>query len=106
MAYAPGDALPAANPTATLLSVESEVQTYSGHDMCASPARDYSYDPLYLHSVVLTGLDPGSPYTYQIAHGRPVAFRASPPTGPRHSFTFIVYGDMGESEDRAAKSPG
>ncbi len=32
------------------------MRTYSAADMCASPARDYKYDPNFLHDVVLSGL--------------------------------------------------
>eukprot|EP00887_Chlorella_sp_A99_P004312 scaffold15.g4312.t1 len=104
VAYAPGDAV---EGTAGLVTADSgQVDTYSHADMCASPARDFSYQPLYLHSVVMTGLAPGQAYVYKIPHGRALAFRAPPKLGPRHAFTFLVYGDMGESEHREAKSPG
>lgn len=36
----------------------------------------------------------------------PIEFRAAVPTGPTHRFRFLVFGDMGESEHREAKSPG
>lgn len=42
----------------------------------------------------------------QIEGGAPVEFRAAVPTGPTHRFRFLVFGDMGESEHREAKSPG
>jgi hypothetical protein len=51
--------------------------------------------------------DAGELYTYDIGgYGQPRTFRAPPATGPDAAFTFVVYGDMGESEHRAAKSPG
>ena len=80
--------------------------TYSSADMCSAPARRFRFGPTYLHTAVLTGLAPGGLHFYQIEGGRPVEFRAAVPTGPTHRFRFLVYGDMGESEHRAAKSPG
>lgn len=104
MAYSPAEGnRGAAAPAA---SNDGEVQTYGAADMCASPARDYEYEPLFLHSVVMTGLDPGHSYAYTLPHREPIVFRAMPKTGPRHSFSFVVYGDMGESQHREAKSPG
>jgi len=51
--------------------------------------------------------DAGELYTYDIGgYGPSRTFRAPPSTGPDAAFTFVVYGDMGESEHRAAKSPG
>lgn len=79
---------------------------YSADDTCASPARDYGWGTTHLHSAVLTGLAPGERYFYQIEGGPPVEFAAPVPAGPSHHFRFLVFGDMGESEHREAKSPG
>ncbi|GAB4817121.1 hypothetical protein N2152v2_004167 [Parachlorella kessleri] len=81
---------------------------YDNSDFCASPARDYEFDrPKYLHHVTLAGLIPGGRYIYRVAGSdREVPFRAPPPIGPDSSFSFLAYGDMGESEHPAAKSPG
>lgn len=38
------------------LVTQGSVKSYSAHDMCASPARDYKYEAPILHDVVLTGL--------------------------------------------------
>lgn len=46
------------------------------------------------------------PPPLQVEGGAPMEFSAPVPTGPTHSFTFLVYGDMGESDHREAKSPG
>ena len=55
----------------------------------------------------LMGQAAGELYSYTIGgYGPPRTFRAAPRRGPDAEFSFIVYGDMGESEHRAAKSPG
>ena len=46
------------------------------------------------------------PSCLQIDGGEVVEFTAGVGAGPRHSFTFLVFGDLGESVHRAAKSPG
>ncbi|PSC73373.1 inactive purple acid phosphatase 2 [Micractinium conductrix] len=81
-------------------------RSYNADDMCAAPARRYGYAAAHLHSAVLTGLEPQGQYFYQIEGGRPVEFTAPVPAGPHHSFSFLVFGDMGEGHHRAAKSPG
>ena len=43
-------------PFPVVLLLQGSTKTYSPHDMCASPARDYKYAPLILHDVVLTDL--------------------------------------------------
>ncbi len=49
----------------------------------------------------------GQWYEYRIGHRGPTRrFRAPPETGPEAEFSFIAYGDMGESKHKAAKSPG
>ncbi len=52
---------------------------------------------------------PGKLYRYKVAHGGAVGtFRAPVEPGPerRGGFTFVVYGDMGDADHKAAKSPG
>lgn len=50
---------------------------------------------------------PGERYQYRIGSHLPLrSFRAAAKPAPDAGFTFIVYGDMGESDHRAAKSPG
>lgn len=50
---------------------------------------------------------PGEIYQYRIGGHDPVrSFRAAPKPSPNAGFKFIVYGDMGESDHKAAKSPG
>lgn len=51
--------------------------------------------------------EPGRRYVYQIGSHEPLrSFQAAAPPDPDAGFRFIVYGDMGESEHRAAKAPG
>ena len=51
--------------------------------------------------------DAGELYSYTIGDsGAPRTFRSAPRRGSDTEFSFIVYGDMGESEHRAARSPG
>lgn len=42
----------------------------------------------------------------QIRHGSSFRFRAPQTPGPDRGLRFLAFGDMGESEHRAAKSPG
>lgn len=50
---------------------------------------------------------PGKRYQYSVGQHLPVrSFRAAAKPAPDAGFSFIVYGDMGESDDKAAKSPG
>ena len=75
--------------------------------MCAAPARDYDYPPTHLHTAVMTGLRAGQRYRYRILGGeRAVSVRAPAPPCPSCRLKFVVYGDMGESRHREAKSPG
>lgn len=103
----PAEALLQHPPDPALLrSHHGSQHSYSSDDMCAAPARHYGFGPTYLHTAVLTGLQPRQRYFYQVEGGQPVEFTAPVPAGPRHSFRFLVFGDMGESGHRAAKSPG
>lgn len=38
--------------------------------MCAAPARHYGFGPTYLHTAVLTGLEPRQRYFYQVRGGQ------------------------------------
>lgn len=51
--------------------------------------------------------EPGEWYEYQLRGlPDPLTFRASPRPGPSSLVSFVVYGDMGESDHARAKSPG
>ena len=50
---------------------------------------------------------PGERYEYWVGQHEPVfEFQAALAPGPDGSFSFVVYGDMGEADHKAAKSPG
>ncbi|KAK9829258.1 hypothetical protein WJX72_004835 [[Myrmecia] bisecta] len=85
----------------------SSESSYSSADMCSAPATDFAFEPPSLHTAVITELVPGERYRYQIGlDGSVSSFRAAPASSPDRGFRFLVYGDMGESEHKAAKSPG
>lgn len=49
----------------------------------------------------------GAWYEYQLTGlSDALSFRASPAPGPSSKVSFVVYGDMGESDHARAKSPG
>ena len=51
--------------------------------------------------------EPGQRYEYVLEpYGTTNTFKAPPAVGPDSGFSFVTYGDMGESEDWQAKSPG
>ncbi|KAL2478392.1 putative inactive purple acid phosphatase 27 [Forsythia ovata] len=62
-------------------SATSLVSTFSQTDMCntfylQSPAKDFGWhDPGYIHSAVMTGLNPSTKYSYR--YGSPVASKVS-----------------------------
>lgn len=86
---------------------QGSVRSYSGEDMCASPARDYVYDTSALHDVVLSDLVPRKWYSYRVAHSKRIMrFQAPPPPGRKEGFQFLAYGDMGDPHHRQAKAPG
>ncbi|KAA6417699.1 MAG: nucleotide pyrophosphatase phosphodiesterase [Trebouxia sp. A1-2] len=75
--------------------------------MCASPAKDFDFAPLNLHTFIMTDLEPGEWYEYRLRDSSDtLSFRASPRPGPESQVSFVVYGDMGESYHARAKAPG
>ncbi|KAL0023220.1 hypothetical protein WJX79_005106 [Trebouxia sp. C0005] len=81
--------------------------SYSSDDMCASPAKDFDFAPLNLHTFIMTDLEPGEWYEYRLRDSSDtLSFRASPRPGPESQVSFVVYGDMGESYHARAKAPG
>ena len=74
--------------------------------MCSEPAASNDFQ-LYLHRAVMTNLVPGAAYRYQLAGGAESwPFRAALEAGPDMAFKFVAFGDMGDSDHAAAKSPG
>ncbi|KAL3719135.1 hypothetical protein ACJRO7_004135 [Eucalyptus globulus] len=87
-------------------SQTSEVSTFSRDDMCSkvvpSPAKDFGWhDPGYIHSAVMTGLQPSTSYSYKygsdsVGWSNKVQFR-TPPAGGSNELKFLAYGDMGKA---------
>lgn len=88
-------------------SQTSEVSTFSQDDMCTgnvlhSPAKDFGWhDPGYIHSAVMTGLQPSTSYPYKYGSdsagwSQQVQFR-TPPAGGSNELKFLAFGDMGKA---------
>lgn len=87
-------------------SQTSEVSTFSQDDMCSnvlpSPAKDFGWhDPGYIHSTVMTGLQPSTSYPYKYGSdsagwSEQVQFR-TPPAGGSNELKFLAFGDMGKA---------
>ncbi|KDP40495.1 hypothetical protein JCGZ_24494 [Jatropha curcas] len=87
-------------------AVPSQVTTFSAKDMCSSvfpsPAKDFGWhDPGYIHSAVMTGLNPSSIFTYRygsdsVGWSEQIQFR-TPPVGGSNEVRFLAFGDMGKA---------
>ncbi|CAO2166715.1 unnamed protein product [Urochloa humidicola] len=88
-------------------SAASQVATFTQKDMCSipglpSPAKDFGWhDPGYIHSAVMTGLQPSQSYTYRygsdsVGWSDTNKFR-TPPAGGSDETSFVIYGDMGKA---------
>ncbi|CAO2182616.1 unnamed protein product [Urochloa humidicola] len=88
-------------------SAPSQVATFTQKDMCSvpvlpSPAKDFGWhDPGYIHSAVMTGLQPSQSYTYRygsdsVGWSGTNKFR-TPPAGGSDETSFVIYGDMGKA---------
>ncbi|XP_030449227.1 probable inactive purple acid phosphatase 27 [Syzygium oleosum] len=87
-------------------SQTSEVSTFSQDDMCSkvlpSPAKDFGWhDPGYIHSAVMTGLQPSTSYSHKYGSdsagwSEQVQFR-TPPAGGSNELKFLAFGDMGKA---------
>ena len=85
--------------------------TYTADDMCNAPANVSAafgmetqggfIDPGFLHTAVMTGLNPGKRYYYRYGQTYPshfskvMSFKAAPTVHPDYAFKFVVYADMG-----------
>ncbi|KAG9148553.1 hypothetical protein Leryth_023929 [Lithospermum erythrorhizon] len=88
-------------------SQPSKVTTFSQKDMCGtitpSPARDFGWhDPGFIHSAVMTGLEPSTTFTYTYGSdstgwSKNNTFRTPPAAGDSSEVKFIAYGDMGKA---------
>ncbi|KAK9283328.1 hypothetical protein L1049_011567 [Liquidambar formosana] len=88
-------------------SQASEVTTFSQDKMCSSralpsPAKDFGWhDPGYIHSAVMTGLQPSSTFSYRygsdsVGWSNQIQFR-TPPAGGSDELKFLAFGDMGKA---------
>lgn len=88
-------------------SATSQVATFTQNDMCSSPllpspAKDFGWhDPGYIHTAVMTGLQPSQSYTYRygsdsVGWSDTNTFRMPPAAGSDET-SFVIYGDMGKA---------
>ncbi|KAI9170523.1 hypothetical protein LWI28_029193 [Acer negundo] len=84
----------------------SQVSTFSQKNMCSSvlpsPAKDFGWhDPGFIHSAVMTGLQPSSNFSYRygsksVGWSDQIQFR-TPPASGSDELKFLAYGDMGKA---------
>ncbi|VAH80764.1 unnamed protein product [Triticum turgidum subsp. durum] len=85
----------------------SVATTFTHKDMCSfsvlpSPAKDFGWhDPGYIHSAVMTGLQPSQSYDYRygsdsVGWSDTTKFRTPPAAGSDET-SFVIYGDMGKA---------
>ncbi|KAF7031168.1 hypothetical protein CFC21_042539 [Triticum aestivum] len=85
----------------------SVATTFTRKDMCSfsvlpSPAKDFGWhDPGYIHSAVMTGLQPSQSYDYRygsdsVGWSDTTKFRTPPAAGSDET-SFVIYGDMGKA---------
>ncbi|KAH7570584.1 hypothetical protein JRO89_XS05G0140200 [Xanthoceras sorbifolium] len=87
-------------------SETSQVSTFSKDDMCSSalvsPAVDFGWhDPGYIHTAVMTGLNPSSTFSYRygsdsVGWSDKIQFK-TPPAGGSNELKFLAFGDMGKA---------
>eukprot|EP00193_Tetraselmis_chui_P004558 CAMPEP_0177763180 /NCGR_PEP_ID=MMETSP0491_2-20121128/6735_1 /TAXON_ID=63592 /ORGANISM="Tetraselmis chuii, Strain PLY429" /LENGTH=542 /DNA_ID=CAMNT_0019279273 /DNA_START=314 /DNA_END=1942 /DNA_ORIENTATION=+ len=86
--------------------VDGSTDSYDAADMCSSPARSENFDPPNIHTALLTKLEAAREYRYSLGGGLyENSFFAPLRRGSTKPFSFVAYGDMGESVDKEAKSP-
>ncbi|XP_059461887.1 probable inactive purple acid phosphatase 27 [Corylus avellana] len=92
-------------------TLTSEVTKFSQDNMCSSalpsPAKDFGWhDPGYIYSVVMTGLDPSSTFSYRYGSdsagwSEQIQFRTAP-AGGSDELKFLAFGDMGKAPHDAS----
>ncbi|XP_068661164.1 probable inactive purple acid phosphatase 27 [Aristolochia californica] len=101
-----GDKTPQQVQFADGKSETSQVATFTQDDMCSSPltspAKDFGWhDPGYVHSAIMTGLDPSTTYSYRygsdsVGWSDEIKFK-TPPAGGSEELRFLAFGDMGKA---------
>ncbi|RZC75902.1 hypothetical protein C5167_000160 [Papaver somniferum] len=84
----------------------SDANTFTQKEMCnspiKSPAIDFGWhDPGYIHSAVMTDLQPSTTYSYRygsdsVGWSNQTKFR-TPPAGGSDELKFLAFGDMGKA---------
>ena len=90
---------PAASPSAaaTVVPASSSI-TWAAADLCGPPATTVGWhDPGFVHSAVLSALEPGEIYTYTVGDstGRSQHYSFRQPSATAFPFSISVVGDMG-----------
>ncbi|XP_042479445.1 probable inactive purple acid phosphatase 27 isoform X2 [Macadamia integrifolia] len=117
LTWASGDQQPQQVQYGNGQSQTSQVATFTKNDMWSgtnknrthhlatplkSPAADFGWhDPGYIHSAVMTGLQPSTSYSYRygsdsVGWSDKIQFR-TPPAGGSPELKFIAFGDMGKA---------
>ncbi|CAN0863526.1 Probable inactive purple acid phosphatase 27 [Linum grandiflorum] len=87
-------------------TAKSQATTFTQHDMCSSlipsPAKDFGWhDPGYIHSAVLTGLDPSTTSSYKYGSDSvgwsDELMLKTPPASGSDEVKFLAYADMGKA---------
>ncbi|KAB1212497.1 putative inactive purple acid phosphatase 24 [Morella rubra] len=107
LTWVSGDNAPQQVQYGNVLSKTSVVSTFTQADMCSSsalpsPAKDFGWhDPGYIHTAVMTGLNPSSTFSYKygsnlVGWSDQIQFKTPPAGGSSSELHFIAYGDMGK----------
>ncbi|KAM3333122.1 hypothetical protein ACQJBY_028310 [Aegilops geniculata] len=107
LTWVSGDGRPQQVQYAGSRAAASAATTFTQKDMCSfsvlpSPAKDFGWhDPGYIHSAVMTGLQPSQSYDYRygsdsVGWSDTTKFRTPPAAGSDET-SFVIYGDMGKA---------
>jgi len=83
-------------------SMISKTTTYNANDLCGQPATTYGYlSPGYFHTAIMNNLLPSTKYYYRVGDkvngfSSELSFISNPSIESDSSFTFLIYGDMGQ----------
>ncbi|EEC71650.1 hypothetical protein OsI_04091 [Oryza sativa Indica Group] len=107
LTWVSGDARPQQVQYGTGKTATSVATTFTHKDMCSiavlpSPAKDFGWhDPGYIHSALMTGLQPSHSYNYRygsdsVGWSNTTEFR-TPPAAGSGELSFVIFGDMGKA---------
>lgn len=91
------------SPAALDFAAPAASATYTAADMCGEPATTYGFlPPGQLHTAVLSGLEPGAAYAYQVGDAGPggqwsrvFEFFSPPVPGPEQTVHILALADQG-----------